>query len=224
MAGARTRRGAIMAVAPAWAPGLLALGVWFLSSWANRPHGTMVPANGNPASFSAARAEAVLARVLGPERPHPVGSAENDAVRGRILNEFAALGVPARTFRAFTCNAWRGDSFVACATVTDIIGVVASGPGKAIVMMAHYDSVPAGPGASDDQSGVATILESIRALKRGDKGKHPIIALITDGEEAGLLGANAFLENPELKARVGAVVNVEARGTSGQSLLFQTSP
>ena len=31
--------------------------------------------------------------------------------------------------------------------------------------MAHMDSVPAGPGAGDDGSGVATLLETIRALK-----------------------------------------------------------
>jgi len=216
--------GAIMAVARAWALGLLVLAIWFISSWASHPRDTMVPANGDPSAFSTARAEVVLARVLGPELPHPVGSAENEAVRARILKELASLGVPSRTYKAFTCNSWRGDSFVACATVTDIIGIVAPGPGKAIVMMAHYDSVPAGPGASDDESGVATILETIRALKKDDKGKHPVIALITDGEEAGLLGANAFLENPRLKGLVGAVVNVEARGTSGQSLLFQTSP
>jgi hypothetical protein len=72
---------------------------------------------------------------------------------------------------------------------------------------------------------VATILETTRALKAaGAKCVHPVIALITDGEEAGLLGANAFLQNPALKARIGVVVNVEARGTKGPSLLFQTSP
>ena len=176
-------------------------------------------------TFSSARANATLARVLGPERPHQVSSAENAAVRARILKEFAGLGVPTRTYQAFTCNPWRGLSFVACATVTDIVADVMPGQGKAIVMMAHYDSVPAGPGASDDESGVATVLETTRALKAaGSKSIHPVIALITDGEEAGLLGANAFLQNATLKARVGVVVNVEARGTKGPSLLFQTSP
>ena len=34
----------------------------------------------------------------------------------------------------------------------------ASFDGKAIVLLAHYDSVPAGPGASDDEFGVATVL------------------------------------------------------------------
>lgn len=212
-----------MAIARAWILGLVALGVWFVCLWANEPH---KPAAVSPTgkAFSAANAGRVLARVLGPEKPHPVSSAENAAVRERILKEFAALGVAARTYQAFTCNPWRGLSFVACATVTDIVADVVPGRGKAIVMLAHYDSVPAGPGASDDQSGVATILETIRALKAaGGASRHPLMAVITDGEEAGLLGANAFLQNPALKARVGAVVNVEARGTRGPSLLFQTS-
>src|SRR5271165_1031482 len=165
---------------------LIALALWFVAEYTGEPHGVrdaMAPTT----VFSAARAEAVLARVLGPEHPHPVSSVENAAVRARVLKEFSDLGVPAHTYRAFTCNSWRGFGFVACATVTDIIADVVPGSGKAVVMMAHYDSVPAGPGASDDESGVATVLEAARALKSGHtKSMHPVIALITDGEEAGL--------------------------------------
>jgi Peptidase family M28 len=202
-----------------------ALGIWFLSYWESVPHVQNYAAKG-PTEFSELRADATLGRILGPkEIPDPVSSDNNAAVRARIQKEFAALGVKTTTYTAFTCNAWRGFSFIACATVTDIIADVVPGEGKAIVMLAHYDSVPAGPGASDDKSGVVTVLETARALKtRGAQSKHPVIAVITDGEEAGLLGANSFLQNPALKARVGVVVNVEARGTRGQSLLFQTSP
>lgn len=203
---------------------LIVTAIWFVSVHTGNPH-RIVGASGPASEFSATRAEATLARLLGPERPHPVSSAENAAVRDRILKEFAALGVPTQTYRAFTCNPWRRFGFVSCATVTDIIAQVMPGQGKVVVMMAHYDSVPAGPGASDDESGVATVLETVRAMKTsGAKSIHPVIALITDGEEAGLLGANAFLQNDALKNRVGVVVNVEARGTTGSSLLFQTSP
>jgi hypothetical protein len=91
--------------------------------------------------------------------------------------------------------------------------------------MAHLDSVPAGPGAGDDSSGVATVLEIIRALKAAPlKARHPVIALFTDGEEAGLLGSAAFVEDARWRDRAGIVINVEARGSKGQSLLFQTSP
>jgi len=203
---------------------MLAIAIWFLSKYAYaKPQ--VLGADAPAAQFSEGRAYATLARILGPERPHPISSGENARVRARIIAEFATLGVTATTYTAFTCNPWRGFAYVPCATVNDIIAGVLPGQGKAVVLLAHYDSVPAGPGASDDESGVATILETARALRaRGGKVLHPVIAVITDGEEAGLLGANAFLENPTLKARAGVVVNVEARGTQGRSLLFQTSP
>ena len=207
-----------------WALAVLALGIWALTKYADQlptPLGADAPAT----VFSAGRAEDVLARLLGPEIPHPASSAENAAVRRRILDEYARLGIPATTTRALCCNVARRFGFLSCGTVTDVVAQVAPGQGKALVLLAHLDSVPAGPGASDDESGDATILETVRALKaRGMKTDHPILALHTDGEEFGLLGANAFLDDPANRARVGAVINVEARGNQGQSLLFQTSP
>jgi hypothetical protein len=203
---------------------LAAVAIWFLSNYESQPHKQDYAAK-SLTDFSALRADASLGRILGPEIPDPVSSDAAAAVRGRIQAEFAAMGVPTRTYTAFTCNSWRGFGFVACATVTDIIAEAVPGQGRAIVLLAHYDSVPAGPGASDDKSGVVTVLETVRALKaRGASSLHPVIAVITDGEEAGLLGANAFLQNAALKDRVGVVINVEARGTRGASLLFQTSP
>jgi hypothetical protein len=208
---------------------VLALAAVAVAFWAMAKYDykqpNVLPTGAPPASFSAERAYATLGRVLGPEKPHPVSSDENAAVRARIQQEFAALGVKSSTYTAFACNTWRGFAAIPCATVTDILADVVPGEGKAIVLLAHYDSVPAGPGASDDESGVATVLETARALRsRAGKSRHPVLAVITDGEEAGLLGAQAFLQNPALKARVGVVVNVEARGTRGRSVLFQTSP
>jgi hypothetical protein len=203
---------------------VLALIVWYLGAHFDgtpAPRGTDAPA----AEFSAARADAALGRLLGPEVAHPVSSKANQAVRDRIRAQFAALGVKTTVYRAPGCFGRTVYGFFACGTAEDIIAEVAPGAGKAIVMLAHYDSVPAGPGAADDQSGVATILETVRALKvRGLKSTHPIVAVITDGEEAGLLGAVAFTDNKALRDRVGVVVNVEARGNQGPSLLFQTSP
>ncbi|MBV9331618.1 MAG: M20/M25/M40 family metallo-hydrolase [Alphaproteobacteria bacterium] len=203
---------------------LVGLAIWAVDRYlvANPiPLGVDAPSS----AFSAGRAEVVLARILGPEIPHPVSSSENEAVRRRILAEYAALGIPARTYRALGCHMSLRFPALACATVTDIIAEVRSGRGKAIVMLSHIDSVPAGPGAADDESGTASVLESARALKANPGvSSHPIIAVNTDGEEFGLLGAAAFLGNPNFEKRVGAVVNVEARGNHGQSLLFQTSP
>jgi acetylornithine deacetylase/succinyl-diaminopimelate desuccinylase-like protein len=106
-----------------------------------------------------------LGRLLDGQHPRPVGSAENEAVRGRILKELAALGVPATTQTRMSCYGERRWGALSCGTVTNIIADVFEGSGKKIVLMAHMDSVAAGPGAGDDASGVATILETIRALK-----------------------------------------------------------
>jgi hypothetical protein len=202
----------------------ITIGVWALVRYHNgmpAPLGVDAPAS----QFSAARADTVLARILGPEVPHPAGTQANADVRRRVLAEYAALDVPTQTYRAVGCVAAKRFPSLACATVTDVIANVRPGTGKAIVMLSHYDSVPAGPGAADDESGTATILEVTRALKQtGDDGLHPIIAVNTDGEEFDLLGAASFLDNPEFKARVGGVLNFEARGDAGPSTLFQMSP
>ena len=51
-----------------------------------------------------------------------------------------------------------------------------------------------------------------------------VMALFTDGEEPGLLGAAAFATQDPRARNVGVVVNLEARGSGGRSLMFETSP
>jgi hypothetical protein len=173
--------------------------------------------------FSSARADAVLGRILGPERPHPVGSTEATAVRARILKELAGMGVAAHEQNRMSCVSEARWHQVNCATVTNIVADVLPGTGKPVLIMAHSDSVPAGPGAGDDGSGVAVLLETIRALKaRPLRPGRPVTALFSDGEEPGLLGASAYIR--EAKDNIDAVVNVDVRGNSGPSFLFQTSP
>ena len=172
------------------------------------------PAN----QFSAARARDVLFQLAGDDLPHPVGSAQNDVVRGRIVDILTRLGYDPQVQTGFACE------FGTCGTVKNILarlpGADASGP--AVLLAAHYDSVPAGPGASDDGAGVATVLEIARALKAMPPPRHSIILMIDDGEEAGLLGAHAFVEGHPWAKDVAAAVNIEARGSSGPSLMFET--
>ena len=207
-----------------WIWALLGVAIWLLAAQVNEgpsPRDARAPAD----IFSAERAKAVLARLQGPAHPHPAGSAENASIHDRILKELTALGVPTEALQTRQCYGEPRWGAIECADITDIIAAVVPGSGKAVILMAHMDSVPAGPGAGDDGSGVATLLETIRALKRGKvQARHPLIALFTDGEEAGLLGAKAFVDDPRWRDRVGVAINVEARGSNGQSLLFQTSP
>jgi hypothetical protein len=132
------------------------------------------------------------------------------------------MGVDARTQAAMSCYSRARWHVVSCGTVGNVVAQVTSGTGDPVLLMAHLDSVAAGPGACDDGCGVATLLETIRALNAaGFMGTHPIVALFTDGEEDGLLGAAAFLRGGAMRPM--AVINVEARGNQGPSYLFQTS-
>jgi hypothetical protein len=90
--------------------------------------------------------------------------------------------------------------------------------------MAHYDGVGGGPAAGDDAAGTAAILETVRALRAGPQLAHDVIVLITDGEEAGLLGAAAFVREHPWAKDVGVTLNFEARGTTGRSYMFETGP
>lgn len=50
-----------------------------------------------------------------------------------------------------------------------------------VVLAAHYDSVAAGPGASDDGAAIAAMLETVRALRGDDQLRNDLVLLITDG-------------------------------------------
>ena len=89
--------------------------------------------------------------------------------------------------------------------------------------MAHHDTVWQSPGAADDTAGIATILETLRAFE-GKQPARDVIVLITDAEELGLLGAKQFFAENPLRQRVGAIINLEARGGGGRTMLFQTAP
>jgi hypothetical protein len=193
----------------------LALGLVVLRSAPPPPK----PKDAPLAEFSAGRAREVLRDLVGDGAPRPVGSPANARARERILGILRGLGYAPEVQEGFACN--RGGS---CARVSNVLARLAGRePGKAVLLMAHYDSVAAGPGVSDDLTGVAAVLESARALKAGPPPRHPVLLLIDDGEEAGLLGARAFADGSPAMAEVGAVVNLEARGTEGPSLMFETS-
>jgi hypothetical protein len=66
------------------------------------------------------------------------------------------------------------------------------------------------------------MLEAVRAIKARGVPARDVIVLITDGEEAGLLGAQAFFQRDPLAKRIGFLFNTEARGGGGRVQWFQT--
>ncbi|WP_374575850.1 M20/M25/M40 family metallo-hydrolase [Phenylobacterium sp.] len=181
-------------------------------------------ANAPASQFSAGRAMADV-RAMG-ARPHTVASPADAEVRAYLVRRMEALGLSPRIQRgvAFEQRARRGYASAEGAPVQNVVGVL---PGRdrsapAVALMAHYDTVPASPGAADDTTGVASALEIVRALKARGTPARDVVVLITDGEEAGLLGARAFFASDPLAKHIGFILNMESRGGGGRVQMFQT--
>ena len=178
---------------------------------------TVRPVNAPAAEFSGTRAKDVLLQ-LSNGAPHPVGSVADATVREKIVARLAELGYQPRIQESFAC-----DETGRCADVKNIVARLEGRESAPAVMVAsHYDSVPAGPGASDDGAGTVSVLEIARALKASPQLRHSVIFLIDEGEEAGLFGAVAFVQDDPWAKEVRAVVNMDNRGTSGPVTMFET--
>ena len=172
--------------------------------------------------FDTPRAIARLQRILGDQRPHPVDSAADDAVRDRLVVELRALGLAPRVTDQFTCNGSPKSQTVSCARIRNVLATVGPAKGKHVLLASHYDSTPTGPGAADDGIGVATMLE-VAALLKDRPLARPVTFLFNEGEETGLIGARAFLDRDPLAAQVDTLINLESRGTTGPAIMFETS-
>ena len=211
---------------PAWNPGhhgiwpaLLLIAIVTVLSIRSLSPPEPLPLNAPADQFSGLRAAAALADLLGDETPHPVGTAANHAVRDRLVTQLEAMGLTAEVQRTIGCSSVRPS----CAAVENVLAEIPGQTDVAVVLMAHYDSVPHSPGAADDGSGVVTLLESARALLTEPARRNRILLVFTDAEEMGLLGAEAFFAEHRGVEDVGAVINIEGSGSGGPSLLLRSS-
>lgn len=189
------------------------------------PQGPQTP----PSEFAVARAMPDVVAIA--REPHITGTPENARVREYIAARMQALGMEVSTSSGTVGergtakrNRWTGRSDPP-PTLTNVIGVL---PGRnrslpAVLLMSHHDTVWGSPGAADDTAGIAVSLEVARAIKAGGGAERDLVVLVTDAEELGLEGAKQFFAEHPLRSRVGAVINMEARGGGGRTTLFQTS-
>jgi hypothetical protein len=117
-----------------------------------------------------------------------------------------------------------GSDGLLAARVLNVVGrrVGAAGHGR-LSLVSHYDSQPQTFGAGDAASGVATILETLRALGPDWRPESDVEVVITDGEELGLLGAEAFMESRRQAEGADLLLNFEARGQRGPVAMFETT-
>lgn len=80
-------------------------------------------------------------------------------------------------------------------TGVNVIGVRqgTSAPAEQVLISAHYDSVASCPGADDNGSGVAGVLEAARVLAASPHARTVVVAC-WDEEEKGLIGSTAFVQ------------------------------
>jgi Zn-dependent M28 family amino/carboxypeptidase len=84
------------------------------------------------------------------------------------------------------------------------------------IVGAHYDSAgptaDVAPGAMDDATGVAVVLEVAR-LASGERFRHPLVFACLNGEECGLLGSTSYVEHLKAaKMQVGLYLNYDSTG------------
>ena len=173
------------------------------------------------AEFSSGRAMAHVAAIA--KEPHPCGSPEHENVASYIIQELTAMGLSPEIQETSVVSERHGFPFVGASVKNILARLPGTGNSRAVLFVAHYDSVPTGPGASDDGAAVAAMLEALRVLQVQAPLRNDLLFLFTDAEELGLLGAKAFVEENPAARDVGVVLNFEARGNGGPSIMFETS-
>ncbi len=165
------------------------------------------------------------------QSPHPVGSAEAKRQRQRLTEQLQAMGLEVQVQRT-RVQYQHPAKLSPRQRIAWVENIIASLPGTAggqnaagtVAVMSHYDSVWQGPGAGDAASGVAAVLAAARAATELDQRRNRLLFVLTDGEEMGLFGAQAFFRQHPLASSIDLVLNFEARGNQGPPQMFQTSP
>ncbi|PAJ75707.1 hypothetical protein CJF42_03490 [Pseudoalteromonas sp. NBT06-2] len=145
-----------------------------------------------------------------------VGSEGHTLSREYIVKYMRKLGYEVEVQASFEC------AVATCAPVANIIASRAGSKSKdAVMISAHYDSVEASPGISDNGVAIGILMEAGRILMNS-KPDNTVIFLFSDAEEVGALGAKVFAKEHPLFESVKVVINADSMGTTGLAYLFET--
>lgn len=169
-----------------------------------------------PPQFDSARMKADIEWLAAPEREgRGAGSRGLDAAADHIAERFERLGLSPLTpgsqagdryFQAFTMTGEHGETLAARNVIGVLPGTNPALNGQALIISAHYDHLGLGwpdaragakgrlhPGADDNASGVAVLLELARLMADAKPDRSVIFAAFA-GEEEGLLGARHYVD------------------------------
>ena len=168
----------------------------------------------------------------------PTGSYENEVLATDFIRrELASLQKQAKPIHKLSIDVQkpRGSFNLGFAdgfthhyqNIQNIVAKLESGHGAkhSLLVNCHFDSVPQSPGASDDAVSCAIMLEIIHVLLQSDvELKHNIVFLFNGAEENMLPASHGFITQHVWAEEVRAFINLEACGSGGRELVFQTGP
>ena len=199
---------------------------------------SMSEAASNPERFIEERARDHL-RQLTSVGPRPAGSYENevlavDFIRRRLEGiQKRAHGVHSMLIDVQKPRGSFNLQFVDGLTqhyrdITNII--VRLDPAQraakdALLVNCHFDSVPQSPGASDDAVSCAIMLEVLEVITQTDSPlRNSLIFLFNGAEENMLPASHGFITQHKWAQDARAFINLEACGSGGRELVFQSGP
>lgn len=217
-ARSRSVRGTVACSVAAWLA-VVAIAAWSILSL--QP-GRVQAVDADPSRFSAGRALAHV-RAIAAE-PRPAGSRGHARAREYIVETLRGVGLAPTVEESEAISTRYGLPFDS-ATVANITARIEGPQGDGeILLVAHYDTVPTSPAAADDGSGVATLLETARALRAGPAPQSAVVFLFTDAEEIGAVGAERYAAETGAPRPDRVVLNFDARGTGGPCALVEAGP
>jgi hypothetical protein len=168
-----------------------------------------LPKNAPAEEFSAERAMRHIQAIA--IQPRLTGTQAFETATNYVQTELNEIGLEVETQRVGTL-------------LNTLAWIEGTNPSSGIVLLtAHLDSVAENPGASDDGSGVAVLLETARALTFAAPLNNTVAFLFTDFEEGGFFGAKAFIANHPWAEDVKVVIGFDAGGPHGPGVLSATS-
>ena len=197
------------------------------------------PKSADAEGFSAARVVEDIA-VISKDHHSVAHPQERAQVREYLVGRLEEMG--ADTVMLFSYDSLVGPenrhvvyTFDAHNILAEFAPLDSSADAPYLMMVAHYDSRYSQPmpkdtvwsyGAADDGYGVGVTLETVsQLLKNRKEWKQGVKVLFTDAEEVGMMGMKAMWKNDkDVFSDVGLMINLEARGTYGPALLFETCP
>lgn len=144
-----------------------------------------------------------------------------------VVARFQALGLKPKGTKGFR-QPFAGKNGAKCENVIGLLeGRDPKRRDEFVVVGAHHDHLGTvedklHPGADDNASGVAALLEIARVMKEHASAARSILFITFDSEESGLRGSRYFVENPTVDVKkIVAMINFDmvSRGALGHVCL-----